>query len=160
MGAGCAEAQTPDAYQVLDIQRRCYRVCWKVQPNFAELAEIDKEDNRAPRRVPEVLALIGLGLRGPGEGDEPAVPDEELKALLEHSVDRLAEAEHDGRMEHREKTAGVTPRNATTRASCIPTCDPTSNCRSRRRARTATASAITPTSLRAPNTGSCGWDNA
>jgi RyR domain-containing protein len=81
---------------------------WSMQPHldkpYAELAEIDKEDNRAAaRRMPEVMALVGLGLRGPGEGAEAGLPPEELKALLDQNIDRLAEAEHDGWMEHREK---------------------------------------------------------
>ena len=81
---------------------------WEMQPHldrpYAELEQIDKEDNRAAaRRMPEVLALIGLGLRAPGEGDEAALPDGELKALLDQNMDRLAEAEHDGWMEHRKK---------------------------------------------------------
>ena len=81
---------------------------WSMQPRldkcYAKLAEIDKEDNRAAaRRMPEVLALIGLGLRAPGEGEEAALPAEELEALLGQNMDRLAEAEHDGWMEHRAK---------------------------------------------------------
>jgi hypothetical protein len=81
---------------------------WSMQPHFdkpyAELAEIDKEDNRAAaRRMPEALALIGLGLRGQSEGEEAALPPEELKALLDQNIDRTAEAEHDGWMEHRAR---------------------------------------------------------
>jgi hypothetical protein len=79
-----------------------------MQPNFdkpyAELAEIDKEDNRAAaRRIPEVLALIGLGLRKGEDGAPAAVPKDELKAQLDENIERLAEAEHDGWMEHRSR---------------------------------------------------------
>jgi hypothetical protein len=81
---------------------------WKMPPEsdspYAALAEIDKEDNRAAaRRIPEVLALMGLGLRGSGAAGETAVPEAELRALIEQNIDRLAEAEHDGWMEHRAK---------------------------------------------------------
>ena len=65
---------------------------WSMQPHldkpYAELAEIDKEDNRAAaRRIPEVLALAGLGLCMSEDGAPPV----------------LAEAEHDGWMEHRTR---------------------------------------------------------
>lgn len=81
---------------------------WSMQPNFdkpyAELAEVDKEDNRAAgRRIPEVLALAGLGLRRAGDGAEVAVPEAELRELLEQNIERLAEAEHNGWMNHRER---------------------------------------------------------
>jgi hypothetical protein len=81
---------------------------WPMQPNFdkpyAELAQIDKEDNRAgARRIPEVLALIGLGLRRDEDGAPAAVPEDELKAQLDQNIERLAEAEHDGWMEHRSR---------------------------------------------------------
>lgn len=80
---------------------------WSMQPHldkpYAELAEIDKQDNRAAsRRMPEVLALVGLGLRRANEGSWAAIGDDELRARLEQSMERLAEAEHDGWMaQHR-----------------------------------------------------------
>jgi hypothetical protein len=81
---------------------------WPMQPNFdkpyAELAEVDKEDNRAAgRRIPEVLALAGLGLRRAGDGAEATMPEAELRDLLEQNIEHLAEAEHDGWMNHRER---------------------------------------------------------
>ena len=81
---------------------------WKMQPNFdkpyAELREINKEDNRAgASRMPEVLALVGLGLRRNEKGAPAAVPDDELRAQLEQNIERLAEAEHDGWVEHRSR---------------------------------------------------------
>jgi hypothetical protein len=81
---------------------------WSMQAHlnkpYVELAEIDKEENRAAaRRMPEVLALVGLRLRAPGEGEEAGLPPDELRALLYQNMDRLSEAEHDGWMEHREK---------------------------------------------------------
>ena len=46
---------------------------WSMQPHldkpYAKLAEIDKEDIRAAaRRIPDVLALVGLGLRQGKDG--------------------------------------------------------------------------------------------
>jgi RyR domain len=81
---------------------------WSMQPQFdkpyPELAEIDKEDNRsAARRIPEVLSLIGLGLRTGKNGTPPAVPDDEIEAQLNQNIELLAEAEHNGWMEHRSR---------------------------------------------------------
>jgi hypothetical protein len=71
---------------------------------YKDLAEIWKEDNRAAaRRIPEVLALVGLGLRKGADDAPAAVPKGELKAQLEQNIERLAEAEHDGWMEHRSR---------------------------------------------------------
>jgi hypothetical protein len=82
---------------------------WKMQPQFdkpyARLAEIDKEDNRAAaRRIPEILALAGMGVadkKQPGSSDEPS--EEIINAHLQHHLERLAEAEHDGWVEQRLK---------------------------------------------------------
>ena len=81
---------------------------WSMQPRldrpYAELAEVDKEDNRAAaRRIPEILALAGLGLRRAGDGVEAAVPEAELLAILKENIERMAEAEHDGWMKHRAR---------------------------------------------------------
>lgn len=81
---------------------------WSMQPHldkpYEDLAEIWKEDNRAAaRRIPEVLALVGLGLRKGEAGASPALAADELKALFDQNIDRLAEAEHDGWLEHRVK---------------------------------------------------------
>jgi hypothetical protein len=72
---------------------------------YDELAEIDKEDNRAAaRRIPDGLALVGLGLVRRGEAEAGKGLDESaLKAYLEAHIERLAEAEHDGWMRHRAK---------------------------------------------------------
>lgn len=80
---------------------------WTMQPHldrpYGELAEIDKEDNRAAaRRIPEVLALAGLGVdvdKHAGPPDEAALA--EIIVHLEHHLERLAEAEHDGWMAQR-----------------------------------------------------------
>jgi hypothetical protein len=85
-----------------------HKECWPMQPKFdkpyAELAEIDKEDNRVgARRIPEVLALVGLGLHRDEKGAPAPVPDDELRAQLEQNIERLAEAEHDGWVEHRSR---------------------------------------------------------
>jgi hypothetical protein len=82
---------------------------WKMQPQFdksyEDLAPIDKEDNRAAaRRIPEILALAGMGIAGekePASSEEPS--GAAIRAHLEHHLERLAEAEHDGWMEQRLK---------------------------------------------------------
>ncbi len=80
---------------------------WKMQPHFdkpyAGLAEIDKEDNRAAaRRIPEVLALAGLGIEGEKQAQSDDAPSEtDIRSHLEHHMERLAEAEHDGWMDQR-----------------------------------------------------------
>lgn len=67
---------------------------------YAELAPAEKEDNRAAaRRTVDVLALIGLGVEAGGDG--PEVDESDVAALVEHHIERLAEAEHDGWMRHR-----------------------------------------------------------
>jgi hypothetical protein len=69
---------------------------------YADLEETDKEDNRAAgRRIPEILGIVGLGLRRAGDGDEPAVPDAEWAQILEQHIEKMAEAEHNGWMGHR-----------------------------------------------------------
>jgi hypothetical protein len=81
---------------------------WSMQPYlnkpYAELEETDKEDNRAAaRRIPAVLALVGLGLRRGKEGAPVVAAGDELKAQFEQNVERLAEAEHDGWMAQRRR---------------------------------------------------------
>jgi hypothetical protein len=84
------------------------RKVWTMQPHFdrpyAELAEADREENRAAaRRMPDVLSLTGLALRRAGDGAEPAVPDAELRTLLQDALETMAEAEHVGWMSHRAR---------------------------------------------------------
>jgi hypothetical protein len=80
---------------------------WKMQPQFdkpyKELAPIDQEDNRAAaRRISEILALAGMGIEDVKKPPPSAVTtDAVFRAHLEHHLERLAEAEHDGWMEHR-----------------------------------------------------------
>ena len=80
-----------------------------MQPNFdkpyAELAEIDKEDNRAAaRRIPEILALAGMAVDLEANADTSAGPSEkEIREHLAHHMERLAEAEHDGWMNQRRR---------------------------------------------------------
>ena len=81
---------------------------WSMQPHldnpYAKLAEIDKEDIRAAaRRIPDVLALVGLGLRQGKDGAPAAVPKKEVTAQLEQNAEHLAEPEHDGWIEHRSR---------------------------------------------------------
>jgi RyR domain len=80
---------------------------WSMQPHldqpYSKLAEADKEDNRAAaRRIPEVLALVGLGLRR-DKDRTPAAAGGELKAQLDQNMERLAEAEHNGWMAQRRR---------------------------------------------------------
>ncbi len=70
---------------------------WSMSPQldraYADLAEQDKDDNRAAaRRMSEVLARAGLAL-----SDDPAQPAAELPANLEP----MAEVEHNGWMAQR-----------------------------------------------------------
>ncbi len=80
---------------------------WSMQSRldkpYAELADNDKEDNRATaRRIPQVLALVGLGLRRDEEAPT-VIRADELRAHLEENMERLAEAEHDGWMAQRSR---------------------------------------------------------
>ena len=70
---------------------------------YEELDEIDKEDNRAAaRRVPDVLALVGVGI-APVKPGMKVKTDPKIKTHLKFHRERLAEAEHDGWMRQREK---------------------------------------------------------
>jgi hypothetical protein len=69
---------------------------------YEELEDVDKEENRAAaRRIPEILALAGLKLEE--KKDLAQQDDAGISEHLEHHIERLAEAEHDGWMEHRIK---------------------------------------------------------
>jgi hypothetical protein len=72
---------------------------------YAELAPIDQDDNRAAaRRIPDVLALIGLGLVPQEDAKSVKRPTEkEIKLYIEARIELLAEAEHDGWMAQRTK---------------------------------------------------------
>ncbi len=82
---------------------------WPKKPHldvrYAELAPIDKEDNRAAaRRIPDVLALVGLGVATLEEAKsmrKPATKD--IGPNIEAQIERLAEAEHEGWKAHRAK---------------------------------------------------------
>lgn len=73
---------------------------WSMRPHldrpYAELADADKDDNRAAaRRMGDVLAVAGLAL-----SDDPAKP----AAALPTDLEPMAEAEHDGWMAQRAQT--------------------------------------------------------
>jgi hypothetical protein len=71
---------------------------------YTQLAEIDRAGNRAAaRRMPRVLAAVGLGLRRNEDNASPALSPDKLKAQLEQNLERLAEIEHDGWMKHRSR---------------------------------------------------------
>jgi hypothetical protein len=82
---------------------------WSMQKHLAkpygDLAPIDKEDNRAAaRRIPEVLAIAGLGIANTSQrGAKEEPPKKVVEDHIKHHVERLAEAEHDGWMEQRLK---------------------------------------------------------
>lgn len=84
---------------------------------FERLDPIDKEDNRAAaRRIPEVLALLGLGVATKEEAQSlkmNAPAKAALAAYVAAHVERLAEAEHNGWMAHRAKNGWTygTPRD-------------------------------------------------
>jgi hypothetical protein len=74
----------------------------ELDKNFEDLAESYKEDNRAAaRRIPEILALIGLyvvpqDFNEPGYSDEPHVQE-----IIENCLELLAEEEHNGWMKQK-----------------------------------------------------------
>src|SRR5689334_4728087 len=80
---------------------------WPKRPHldvpFAELAPADKEDNRAAaRRIPDVFAVVGLGVATPEEAKSLKKPTiEELARYFDAHIERLAEAEHNGWMDQR-----------------------------------------------------------
>ena len=86
-------------------KREGWKMAAQLDKPYAELAPIDQEDNRAAaRRIPRVLALAGLGLRS---ADEPVLPGEpspqDVTRFVDFHLELLAEAEHDGWMEHRQR---------------------------------------------------------
>jgi hypothetical protein len=79
---------------------------WKMQPHldkpYEELAPVDQEDNRAAaRRIPAILALAGLSLEKGVESSESE--ETAIRGQLKYHLERLAEAEHDGWKDHRER---------------------------------------------------------
>jgi hypothetical protein len=82
---------------------------WSMAPAldrpWADLPEAAKADNRAAaRRIPEVLAVAGLGLAGADDASAPAIPPEAWDQALVQTMEAMAEAEHDGWMAHRART--------------------------------------------------------
>lgn len=74
----------------------------KFHRDWNALSEIEKEDNRAAaRRIPSVLGLVGLGVT---QDSRPRAPTPKvLSEHLKHNLERLAEAEHEGWQEFRER---------------------------------------------------------
>jgi hypothetical protein len=72
---------------------------------YAQLAPIHQEDNRAAaRRIPDVLALAGLGLVTREEATSRKKPsDDQITRCIESNIELLAEAEHVGWMAQRAK---------------------------------------------------------
>jgi len=70
---------------------------------FEKLDPEAKEDNRAAAlRVPAILGLVGLSLVE-NKDPRPALPDSEIKSILESQIEVLAEEEHNGWMDVRLK---------------------------------------------------------
>lgn len=81
---------------------------WSMQKRFAQpyrdLAEVDKEDNRAAaRRIPDLLQLVGLGLVRKDDQWPAGAPDDVL-AVLNKRIEWLAESEHEGWTRYRLST--------------------------------------------------------
>lgn len=95
-----------EAWRVLAAQEG-----WAMQPHFdepcAELAKVDKWGNRAPgRRIPASRRCwhwSALDSTKREDCAEVAVPEEELLAILDQNIERMAEAEKDGWMDHRAR---------------------------------------------------------
>jgi len=70
---------------------------------YRRLRAIDREDNRAAaRRIPRILSLVGLGIVKKNSAKQTVSRAEATKFLTAKArIERLAEAEHDGWMEHR-----------------------------------------------------------
>jgi len=70
--------------------------------DYDELPEFMKDDNRAAaRRIGAVLSVAGLCL-APRDGKEWSKDEQEaIRAVIEESIEILAEAEHDGWVETR-----------------------------------------------------------
>lgn len=84
-------------------RQRGYPMTPEFDRAFGELDPHQQEDNReAARRIPKVLALIGLRLVG--ESTANAYPAQEVRKVddfMEQHLELLAEAEHNGWMEAR-----------------------------------------------------------
>lgn len=81
------------AWYPLADQENAYKV------GFLELSEEAKGDNFAAAvRIPVILGLVGLQLVDK-EDPQSAVPNDDVKALLENHMELLAEEEHKGWME-------------------------------------------------------------
>lgn len=76
---------------------------WKMKPHldkpYEQLAPVDKEDNiAAAHRMPDVLALAGMRLTA---GEASKEEEDQVRRHIEHHLEVLAEAEHDGWMDHK-----------------------------------------------------------
>ncbi len=76
---------------------------WKVRydVDYADLPDDIKDDNvAAAMRIPEVLALVQLHVV-PVSSGVPTLSKAEARAIIDGHIDLLAEAEHDGWMDHK-----------------------------------------------------------
>jgi hypothetical protein len=74
---------------------------------YARLAPGAQEDNRAAaRRIPAVLALVGLGIAPREKASASSKPSiDEIAGKVEAQIELLAEAEHEGWMTQRARSA-------------------------------------------------------
>lgn len=83
-------------------RREAHKQGWPLQPEvdrpYADLAENWKDANRAAaRRIPEVLAVIGVALVPSSQAQAHThCTQAQLAARIAADIERLAEAEHDG----------------------------------------------------------------
>jgi hypothetical protein len=100
--AGVANALAPAIHQTWRALSKQEK--WNMQPHlnrpYADLAPVDQEENRAAaRRIPAILALAGLKIEKASRAGSRN--EGSIRAHLQHHLERLAEAEHDGWMDHR-----------------------------------------------------------
>lgn len=73
---------------------------------WSDLSELEKQDSiEAARRIPQVLALAGLTVaQASDQSEKKGMKDDDAVARqIEHHLERLAEAEHDGWVDQRMK---------------------------------------------------------
>ena len=82
----------------------CHRHSWSVpyDMDYADLPDGVKADNiAAAARIPRVLALVGLDVVGE---DQPSnLPQTKVFGIIDANMELLAECEHDGWREQRER---------------------------------------------------------
>jgi len=95
-------ARIHDAWQRLN-RARGYPMRPEFDKPYDELDPVQKNENRAAaKRIPEVLRTVGLILAKIEPGQQAETSDDRAaRDYLEHHLELLAEAEHNGWMKHR-----------------------------------------------------------